>query len=97
MVVHMGSIEGFARNGVPMFDGSNYAFWSARMSTYIMSLGLDVWRSVDTGYTIPSTHPTDVAAKRAFEINATNMNVILNGLLETIFVKVMHCDSAHKI
>lgn len=30
--------EGLSSNRAPFFDGSNYAFWSARMKSYLMAL-----------------------------------------------------------
>jgi hypothetical protein len=55
----MASQEGFSTNKAPLFDGTNYAFWSIRMQTYLMDLGFDIWKSVVTGYTTPKTPPTD--------------------------------------
>lgn len=90
----MSTLEGLATNRAPLFDGSNYAFLSVRMKTYIMSLGFDVYMSLVNGYTPPSQPPTDPDGKRAFENNAKAMNAILCGLSEFEFVKVMHCESA---
>ncbi|KAH9293136.1 hypothetical protein KI387_041660 [Taxus chinensis] len=89
--------EGFSSNKAPLFDGTNYAFWSIRMKTYLMALGFDIWQSVTVGYTIPSVPPTDQAGKKAFENNAKAMNAILCGLSESEFVKVMQCDTAKEI
>lgn len=58
-----------------------------------MSLGFDVWMSLVNGYTPPSNPPTDTDGKKAFENNAKTMNAILCGLSESVFVKVMHCES----
>ena len=49
--------EGFSTNKAPLFDGSNYDFWIMRMRTYLKDLGFDIWRSVETGYTTPTTPP----------------------------------------
>ncbi|KAH9308310.1 hypothetical protein KI387_036221, partial [Taxus chinensis] len=89
--------EGFSSNKAPLFDGTNYAFWSVRMRTYLMALGFDIWQSVAVGYIIPSTPPIDQASKKAFENNAKAMNAILCGLLDSEFVKVMQCDTAKEI
>jgi hypothetical protein len=63
------------------------------MQTYLMALGFDIWKSVVTGYTTPTTPPTDVVGKKPSENNAKSMNAILCGLSESEFVKVMHCGS----
>ena len=58
-----------------------------------MALGADVWDVVETGY----TKPIMIASKDdklEFSFNAKVMNVILNGLVEAGFVKVMHLETA---
>jgi hypothetical protein len=67
----------------PLFDGTNYAFWSIRMQTYLMALGFDIWQFVVTGYKAPTSPPTDQAGKKASENNAKSMNAILCGLSES--------------
>jgi hypothetical protein len=46
----MASQEGFSTNMDLLFDGTNYAFWSIRMQTYLVALGFDIWQSLVTGY-----------------------------------------------
>jgi hypothetical protein len=58
-----------------------------------MALGFDIWKSIMTGYTTPTTPPTDAVGKKPSENNAKSMNAILCGLSESKFVKVMHCGS----
>jgi hypothetical protein len=41
-----------------------YAFWSVRMKIYLMDLGYDVWKAIESGYTTPSTPPTDIVEKK---------------------------------
>ena len=53
IILNMTSYEGTSSNKVPLFDGTNFAFWKVRMRTYIMSLGADVWHVVETGYVKP--------------------------------------------
>jgi hypothetical protein len=61
------------------------------------SIGFDVWQAVVDGYTTPTTPPTDKDGKKLSENNSRAKNVILNGLVDTVYVKVMHCDSAKDI
>jgi hypothetical protein len=51
--------EGMSSTRAPLFKGNDYALWSVRMKGYIMSLGCDIWKSVEDGYTAPATPPTD--------------------------------------
>jgi hypothetical protein len=49
------------------------------------------------GYKEPATSPTNNDGKKLSQNNLRAKNVILNGLVGSIHVKVMHCDSAKKI
>ena len=48
-------------------------------------------------YNVPATPPIDNARKKLYEDNSKETNAILSGLVETIFVKVMHCETAKEI
>jgi hypothetical protein len=85
------------KNGMPMFDGQNYAFWNRRMKTFLQAHGFDVWKAVVDGYKAPATPPTDKDGKKLSENNLKAKNVILSGLVDSVYVKVMHCDSAKDI
>jgi hypothetical protein len=87
MTIH----EVTSTNKAPLFNGTNFAFWKVRMRTYIMVLGADVWDVVETGY----VKPIVLASKDdnlEFNFNTKAMHVILSGLAETKFVKVMHLE-----
>jgi hypothetical protein len=46
---------------------------------------------------ILATPPIDNDGKKLSQNNSRDKNVILNGLVDSIYVKVMHCDSAKDI
>ena len=50
-------------------------------------------------YDIPANPPTDGRGteKKSYDDNSREMNAILSGLTETVFVKVMHCETAKEI
>jgi hypothetical protein len=85
------------KNGIPQFDGKNYAFWSRRMKTYVQAHGFDVWRSVVDEYKAPTIPLTYKNGKKLEENNLQAKNSILNGMVDSVYVKVMHCDSAKDI
>jgi hypothetical protein len=85
----MTSHEGTSATKHPLFDGTNFSFWKVRMRTYLMTLGVDVWDVVEIGYTKPVVLASK-DDKLEFSFNDNGMNVILNGLTEAEFVKVMH-------
>ena len=80
---NMGSIR------PPIFDGFNFFYWKIRTTTYLQSLGTDVWEIVEGGYTFPTTMPTDMTGKNQYETNAKAINTLLRSLSQLEFVKVM--------
>jgi hypothetical protein len=61
------------------------------MKSNLLALGFDVWKSVENGYTAPTTPPTHTVGKKIFNDNSRAINVILGGLINPIFLKLMHC------
>jgi hypothetical protein len=49
------------------------------------------------GYTALTTAPSDVVAKKLYNDNSRVVNVVMSGLENPIFVKVMHCKSTKDI
>jgi len=89
--------EGMSSNRASLFKINDYDFWSIRMKSYMIALGCDVWKSVENGYTALSTAPIDTTVKKICNDNSGVVNVILGGLGNPIFVKVMHCKSTKEI
>ena len=81
----------------PIFDGSNFVYWKIRTTTYLQSLGTDVWGIVEGGYTYPSTIPTDTTDTKQYELNAKAVTILLGSLSQLEFVKVMQFKSAKEI
>ena len=73
----------------PIFDGSNFVDWKVRITTYLQSLGTEVWDIVETGYTFPSATATDTSGKKQYETNAKAVNNLLGSLSQSKFVNVM--------
>jgi hypothetical protein len=84
-------------NGIQQFDGSNYAYWSDRVKTYLKDLGVDIWYSVVNGYVIPTNAPTDPNEKNLMSCNSKSIHVILGTLAPTIASKVMGCSTAKEV
>jgi hypothetical protein len=85
------------KTGTPLFNGLNYAFWSVRMRVYLQAQTTDVWKVVPNRYDISANPPTYAHLKKIYEDISKAMNAILSGLTETIFVKVMHCETMKEI
>ena len=90
----MDNMDSFTKNGAPIFDGTNYAFWKVRMRIYVMAQGLDIWELVQTSYSGIANLAIDQAGKKLTENNAKSMNAMFSGLINFEYVKVMECESA---
>lgn len=82
---------------IPVFDGTNYAFWKVRMESYLMSIGVDVWSYVLVDYDVPDVPATDAYGKKLYVNNAKAKNYILFGLSQYELVKVLHCKYSKEV
>ena len=80
-----------------MFDGSNYAFWSIRMRAFIEAQGIEIWQSIENGYKVPRTVPTDAGELVQYNNNSKARNHLLSAIDESVFNKVMNCPSAKEV
>ena len=67
------------------------------MKVFLQAQEIDVWKVVINRYNIPATPPVDNTGRNIYEGNSKAMNAILSGLVESVFVKVMHCEYAKEI
>eukprot|EP00253_Pinus_taeda_P002420 PITA_02420 len=81
----------------PILCGTNFIYWKVRVTSYLQSLGTEVWDIIDTGYTFPLATPIDLAEKKQFETNAKAVNTLLGCLSQLEFVKVMQYKTAKEI
>jgi hypothetical protein len=49
------------------------------------------------GYKAPTVPPTNKNGKKLEENNFKSKNSIMNGLVDSVYFKVMHCDSTKEI
>ena len=49
----MDKIAEVTQHGLLLLDGHNYNSWSHRMQETLKTTGIDVWKSVTTGYIAP--------------------------------------------
>ena len=79
---------------ITLFGGEYYAFWSIRMKSYLMSIGLEVWTIVEKGYDVPKVTPTEVEDKNKFWEHAKALNTLQDGLEKKVLAKVSTCTNA---
>lgn len=51
---------------VPNFYGENYSLWKMIMEGHLMSLGVDIFSTMVTGYTIPNVFFLQTLMERRF-------------------------------
>lgn len=76
-------------NGVPLFNGKNYAICSGKMQIHIFAKEYDIWEMLKQVYNAKSSPPTDVKGKKLVKYAAKYKNAIVSGLTESVYVKVL--------
>ena len=105
----MSNRDGSTTNRPPFFDGSNYAYWKARMRIFLQSMDRPVWLSTQTGYTLP-TEQVEVDGKHIvipkddskwddieraqYMANAKALNAICCAVSPDEFQRILTCATA---
>ena len=74
---------------VPLFGGKDYASWSIRMKSHLMSIELELWIIVEKGYDVPKVTPKGVEDKKKFWEHAKALNTLQAGLEKKVLAKVL--------
>ena len=91
----MGKFSKQRKYGTPLFDGINYALCSIKMRSFIEAQGIEIWQSIENGYKVPKTVPTDADEMVQYNNNNSKAkNHLLGAIDEFVFNKVMNCPSA---
>ena len=81
------------KNGVALFNENNYALWKGRIAVYLLEQGQEVWETVQNGFT-----PTaDEQGKKNLVNDAKSKNIIINGLIESAYHKVLGSKTAKNV
>ena len=110
MATQLGSTlaEGQSTNMPPLFNGSNYTYWKARMRIFIQALDYDLWSTILNGPHTPTVIINGISTlklekdwddndKKLVKLNAKAMNVIYCALDANEFNRISTCSSAKKI
>ena len=85
--------EGRSINSPPMFDGTDYKFWKAKMRVFIQSQDYYLWH-----YTIQENHTPNLVSKKDLAIlNVRAMGMLYNALEDHIFDQISSCSNAKTI
>eukprot|EP00253_Pinus_taeda_P017145 PITA_17145 len=81
------------KNGVPIFNENNYALWKGRMEVYLLAQGYEVWDTIQNGFTPISNEQ----GKKNLVNDAKAKNIIISGLIESSYHKVLGCKTAKNV
>ncbi|KAK8947090.1 hypothetical protein KSP39_PZI007438 [Platanthera zijinensis] len=100
--------EGQGISRPPLFTGTDYNYWKARMRCFLITLDIDIWGMVETCYTALTTivgsvtmekpnDKWDEIDKLRCKNNAKAMNALFCVLDRTEFNRVCACETAYDI
>ena len=81
------------RNGVTLFNENNYALWKGRMEVYLLVQGYKLWDTIQNGLT-PTANEQE---KKNLVNDAKAKTIIISGLIESTFHKVLGCKTAKNV
>jgi hypothetical protein len=67
------------------------------MKTYVQEKGFEVWKSFVDGYKEPKIPQSNDTGRKLNLNNSKSKNALLNGLIDSLYGKVMHCSSITEI
>ena len=67
------------------------------MRAFIESQGIKIWQSIENGYKVPKTVPTDAYELVQYNNNSKARNHLLGAINKSVFNKVMNCPSAKEM
>ena len=67
------------------------------MRAFIEAQGIEIWQSIENGYKVPKTVPTDADELAQYDNNSKARNHLLSAIDESVFNKVMNYPSAKEM
>ena len=80
----------------PQFDGSNYPYWKAKMTTYIKSINRKMWKVVETKIEISNEEAPTVAEEVLLQNNNIALSAIHHALDDRTFEQIKNIERAHE-
>ena len=81
---------------LPLFDGTNYAYYKVCMRAFLQSLDEEVWQVVEIGWTKPKEVSTDWddAKIKSANFNSRALNAIFSAVTNEEFKKISSIETA---
>ena len=80
----------------PQFDGSNYPYWKAKMTTYIKSININVWKVVETKIEVANVEAPTIAEEVLLQNNDIALSAIHDALDERTFEQIKNIEMDHE-
>ena len=80
----------------PQFDGSNYSYWKAKITTYIKSINRKVWKLVETKIEIENEEAPTTAEEILLQNNDIALSAIHDALDERTFEQIKNIERAYE-
>ena len=80
----------------PQFDGSNYPYWKAKMTTYIKSINRKIWKVVETKIEIEDEEAPTATEEILLQNNDIALSAIHDALDERTFEQIKNIERAHE-
>ena len=77
----------------PQFDGSNYLYWKAKMTTYTKSINRKVWKVVETKIEIEDPKNPTAAEEVLLQNNDIALSAIHDAIDERTFEQIKNIGS----
>ena len=83
---------------IPLFNGTNYAYWKVHMRVFLQSLDDKVWQVVEIGWTKPKEVPAnwDEAKIKAANFNSRALNALFNAVTIEELKKISSTETAQE-
>ena len=80
---------------LPLFDGTNYAYWKVHMRTFLQSLDEKVWQAMEIGWTKPKKVQTDWDDDKIKTANFNNraLNALFSVVTNEDFKKISSTET----
>jgi hypothetical protein len=78
------------------FNGSNYPYWKAKITTYIKSINRKVWKMVETKIEVANEEAPTAAKEVLLQNNDIALSVIRDVLDERTFEQIKNIEMAHE-
>lgn len=74
---------------IPIFEGPDYGFWKVKTRGYLISLGYNTWKVMETKYVLLENGLTTPNEIQIYEENEKERYAIFSALLKTELTKVI--------